>query len=168
MTYNPYLFGYNNFGYYPPMQQNYPQQVEQQYPQQQIPTQNESYFVWVQGEAGAKSYPVARGITLPLFDSEGDYVYFKSVDENGMPLPLITMKLTKVESQPKVEVEPQKVVEQPHVNMDDYVTKEKYDQLEQRVLELETKPSPPSFTSTFTGNTFNNTRKEKDNGQFTV
>ena len=41
-------------------------------------TSSNSYFIWVQGEAGAKSYPVARGTTVPLFDSEGDYVYFKS------------------------------------------------------------------------------------------
>ena len=50
-----------------------------------------SYFIWVQGEAGAKSYPVARGTTVPLFDTEGDFVYFKTVDCNGMPLPLVKM-----------------------------------------------------------------------------
>ena len=57
--------------------------------------------------------------------------------------------------------------------MSDYVTKQSYDELmkkygdlESRILELETKPkSSPSFNSTFTGNTFNNTKKEGGNNE---
>ena len=37
-------------------------------------------FIWVQGEAGAKSYPVAPGNRIALFDSENPVVYIKSVD----------------------------------------------------------------------------------------
>ena len=167
---NPYL------GYMPYVQQLpavYPQQLID--PQQMLPSQNmnvqsgqtssDSYMVWVQGKAGAQSYPVARGTTLPLFDSEADYLYIKSVDNNGIPLPLVT----KVLSDPPVEVKAE-VIETPvQVDMSDYVTREKYDELqkkyselEHRILELETKPSV-GFSSTFTGNTFNNSRKEKDN-----
>ena len=157
------------YGYYP----MYPQQsqmVEQQnmnVQSVQTSCNTDSYFIWVQGEAGAKSYPVARGTTLPLFDSEGDFVYFKSVDNNGVPLPLIT----KVLSDPVIQ-EPI----QSQVDMSNYVTREAYDELakmcgdlETRILELETKPSS-GITTTFTGNTFNNTRKDgKDNGtKFTV
>lgn len=83
---NPY------YGYYSQLQ---PMMVQQPviYPQQQVveqpqmlPTQMsgtsqnlnvqngqtnmDSYILWVQGKAGAQSYPVARGTTLPLFDSE--------------------------------------------------------------------------------------------------
>lgn len=165
------------YGYYPQAQPMmvqqpmiYPQQmVEQpQYSQQNTNTQpqqtNDSFFIWVQGEAGAKSYPVARGTTLPLFDSEGDYVYFKSVDNNGVPLPLITKALSDPNS--KMVEEKKDEVIQPQVDMNNYVTKEKYDELkkkyddlEVRILELETKPSS-HFTSNFTGNTFNNTKKE--------
>lgn len=167
---NPY------YGYYPQYQNMipmiYPQQQMVEQPQnlnvQPGQTSNDSYFIWVQGEAGAKSYPVARGTTVPLFDSEGDFVYFKSVDNNGIPMPLIT----KVISDPPIEVKSEVVKkEEPTVDVSKYVTKEtyddlkkKYDDLEYRILELETKPTS-SFNSTFTGNTFNNTRKDgKDNG----
>lgn len=171
---------YNNsyYGYYPGVYPNvqptmYPQQqmVEQpqvaqqpSVPQQTLVTQqtlvppqnSDSFFVWVQGEAGAKSYPVARGTTMPLFDSEGDFVYFKTVDNNGIPLPLIT----------KVLSDPEPLVNESKINStDQYVTKDvydnlvkKYSDLEERILELETKPTS-SVTSNFTGNTFNNSRK---------
>lgn len=168
---NPYL------GYYPTAQPMmpmiYPQQMVEQPQQSSQPQQNNnSLMVWVQGKAGAQSYPVARGTTLPLFDSEGDYVYIKSVDNNGIPLPLVT----KVISDPPVEVKAEVVESTPQVDMSEYVTKKsydeirhKYDELEARILELETKPTS-SFTSTFTGNTFNNTKKEggKNESKFTL
>lgn len=175
---------YNNpyYGYYPQLQ---PMMVQQpmMYPQQQVveqpqmlPTQMsgtsqnsnvqsvqtsmDSYMLWVQGKAGAQSYPVARGTTLPLFDSEGDFLYIKSVDENGIPLPLVT----KVLSDPPVEVKAEVIESSPTIDMSNYVTRESYDalakkytDLESRILELETKPS--GYNTTFTGNTFNNSRK---------
>lgn len=171
----PYNF---NYGYYPPVQQPiipmvYPQQMVEQ-PQQSQPQTNEvsnSYLTWVQGKAGAQSYPVARGTTLPLFDSEGDYLYIKSVDNNGIPLPLVT----KVISDPPVEVKAEVVETQSQVDMSNYVTRESYDSLakkytdlESRILELETKPTS-NVTSNFTGNTFNNTKKEaKNESKFTI
>lgn len=184
-NYNPYLYGYNNFGYYPPLQtaptvtapvieQPQIQQTQQPISPTQMsgtsqPQTSESYIIWVQGEAGAKSYPVARGTTLPLFDTEGDYIYFKSVDNNGVPMPLVTMKLTAVEKQEAPQSQ-ESVVEQPQIDLSNYVTKEKYEELANRVLELETKPSTaPTVTSNFTGNTFNNTRKEnRDGNKFTL
>ena len=174
---NPY------YGYYPQMQPMlpmvYPQQQVVEQPQQNLNVQAEqtsnnmnSLMVWVQGKAGAQSYPVARGTTLPLFDSEGDFVYIKSVDNNGIPLPLVT----KVISDPPSETKTKEVETIPQVDMSGFVTKEiydelkkKYDDLEIRILELETKPTS-SFTSTFTGNTFNNTKKEggKNESKFTL
>lgn len=172
-----------NYGYYPSVQQPimpmvYPQQIVEQ-PQQSMmnaqPQQtndvSNSYITWVQGKAGAQSYPVARGTTLPLFDSEGDYLYIKSVDNNGIPLPLVT----KVLSDPPVETKAEVVETQSQVDLSNYVTKESYDalakkcsDLEIRILELETKPSS-SITSNFTGNTFNNTKKEGNNeSKFTI
>ena len=55
---------------------------------QQMPTGSD--IVWVQGEAGAKSYPVAPNTRLMLMDSEADVFYIKSADNSGMPLPLRT------------------------------------------------------------------------------
>lgn len=41
--------------------------------------------IWVQGEAGAKSYLVAPGTTVALWDSEAQVIYLKSADASGMP-----------------------------------------------------------------------------------
>lgn len=64
---------YNNFpiGYQP----YYPQSNHQQ---------NNS-IIWVQGEAGAKSYLVAPNTTVQLWDAENQVIYIKSADASGMP-----------------------------------------------------------------------------------
>lgn len=49
----------------------------------QTPQQTYSDPIWVQGIAGAKSYPVAPGHSAPLFDSEDLKVYIKTVDQYG-------------------------------------------------------------------------------------
>ena len=187
MAINPYSYGFNGYGMQPMfVQPMYPQQPIEQYQPQysQQPTVNtqpqqtntDSYFIWVQGEAGAKSYPVARGATLPLFDTEGDYVYFKTVDNNGVPLPLITKVLSDPQSKVETKentIETKEIVE---IDTSGFVTKEtyddlkkKYEDLEIRIMELETKPSS-NFTSNFTGNTFNNSRKGnvEDGSKFTL
>lgn len=41
--------------------------------------------IWVQGEAGAKSYMVAPNQTVTLWDSEAQVIYLKSADASGMP-----------------------------------------------------------------------------------
>lgn len=80
------------YPYYPiNYQPNYygttgPQLVPQQTPNNQ--PQNNSGFVWVSGEAGAKSYLVAPGQSVLLMDSEAETFYIKSADVSGMPLPL--------------------------------------------------------------------------------
>lgn len=71
MAYNyNYPIGYQN--YYPQYQSNNTQQ-------------NTSGLIWVQGEAGAKSYMVAPNNTVALWDSESQTVYLKSADASGMP-----------------------------------------------------------------------------------
>lgn len=70
------------------------------YPQQFQPTQNNAFstpqnvgaaqptqngIIWVQGEAGAKSYLVAPNTTVQLWDSESQVIYLKSADASGMP-----------------------------------------------------------------------------------
>lgn len=59
-------------------------QVPQMPPQAPAQNQNSS-LIWVQGEAGAKSYLVAPSTTLPLWDSEAQVIYLKSADASGMP-----------------------------------------------------------------------------------
>lgn len=82
MPYNSYYpIGYQPFG----GQYNYqPQQpMASMQPQQQA--QMNSNLIWVQGEAGAKSYLVAPNTTVQLWDSENQTIYLKSADASGMP-----------------------------------------------------------------------------------
>lgn len=50
--------------------------------------QIQTNIVWVQGEAGANAYPVARNSTVMLMDSTEQIVYIKSADNLGRPQPL--------------------------------------------------------------------------------
>lgn len=72
-----------NYPYYPTQYNAYPTQMNVAPTQ---PTQNG--MIWVQGEAGAKSYLVAAGQSVLLMDSEGSTFYIKSTDNSGMPMPL--------------------------------------------------------------------------------
>lgn len=70
--------------------QMYPQMTAyNQQPQMQMQQQQQSNLIWVQGEAGAKSYQLAPNTTMPLWDSEAQIIYLKSADSSGMP----TMKV---------------------------------------------------------------------------
>ena len=100
--------------YYDPVQQNPMGQFNQQYQQpmaqpvqQMQPTQmsvtnqqTNNGLVWVQGEAGAKSFLVAPGCTVMLMDSEGERFYLKSADASGMPLPLRVFEYTERNNAP--------------------------------------------------------------------
>lgn len=74
---------YNNA--FPVNYQYYPQYAQMAMPQSQFQTQNASNLIWVQGEAGAKSYLVAPNTTVQLWDSERQTIYLKSADASGMP-----------------------------------------------------------------------------------
>lgn len=67
--------------YYPTQPNAYPTQMNVTPTQ---PTQNNG-IIWVQGEAGAKSYLVAPNNTVQLWDSESQTIYLKSADASGMP-----------------------------------------------------------------------------------
>jgi len=64
--------------YYPNTFNNYPIN-------QNVGATQNSALIWVQGEAGAKSYMVAPNQTVTLWDSEQNIIYIKSADATGMP-----------------------------------------------------------------------------------
>lgn len=77
---------------YPIYQQPYTQPYQDRYTQlqtqyQMMPQtpQISQGLLWVQGEAGAKSYLVAPNTTVLLMDSEAQRFYLKSTDGSGMP-----------------------------------------------------------------------------------
>lgn len=77
MNYPPYYQPNYQQPYAPPMMD----QLAQLRAQQPAPNP----MIWVQGEAAAKSYLVAAGNTVPLWDSENMCIYVKSVDASGVP-----------------------------------------------------------------------------------
>lgn len=90
MPYNSYFpVGYQPMNSYYPQQYTQPQQVQNvpqiQTQQPQTGSAVNSGIIWVQGEAGAKSYLVAPNTTVQLWDSERQTIYLKSADASGMP-----------------------------------------------------------------------------------
>lgn len=67
--------------------QNYPSTYQNPYQPYLYPMDNNG-IIWVQGESGAKAYPVQSGKNVVLFDSESEHFFIKSTDNSGMPQPL--------------------------------------------------------------------------------
>lgn len=98
------------------------------FPQQpQNPAPNSSGnngIIWVQGESGAKAYPVGAGNTVLLMDSEDSKFYIKSTDISGMPQPLRTFSYSEIFQ--SVKTEPK----------EDYVTRNEFEELKKMLDEL--------------------------------
>ena len=114
----PYPYVNNYPVYMNPQNYLYPQTPTQP----PIQTSQSSGIVWVQGEAGAKSYLVGAGQSVLLMDSESSAFYIKSTDASGMPLPLRVFDYTE-------RVQAQKPVGASEINIDKYVTREEFDEL---------------------------------------
>lgn len=80
-------------------------------------------MIWVQGEAAGKAYLVAAGNTVPLWDSERQTIYLKSVDAAGMPTMRILDYTERAQNAPA----------QPTA---DYVTRAEYEALVKQVAAL--------------------------------
>lgn len=126
--------------YFPQYQQPYQTQVQppmdrlsqlqaQQYQMQPVPQTNQG-LLWVQGEAGAKSYLVAPNTTVLLMDSEGSRFYLKSTDNAGMPR-------LRVFEYSEVSQNAQQAQNSAQINFDDkYVTRKEYDGLQEKYMEI--------------------------------
>lgn len=105
-------------------------QYQQIIPQAQAQPQTNQGFIWVQGEAGAKSYLVAPNTTVLLMDADAQRFYMKSTDAYGVPS-LKTFEFSEV-VQTHLQTVPQ-VTE----NLDNkYVTRIEYDGLLRRYEEI--------------------------------
>lgn len=131
---------YNNYypvGYQPfnpqfynqsqPQMQNV-QPIQQQSAQQQPQMSNN--LIWVQGEAGAKSYLVAPNTTVQLWDSENQTIYLKSADASGMPS-IKTLDYTIRESMPN------NVNIAPTIDSNAFATKDEVNILAQQIAALQ-------------------------------
>ena len=125
---NYFPTGYNPMGTYNPYQVGQYQQMQNA---QQAQTGG---LQWVQGEAGAKAFPVSAGQSVLLMDAENNVFYIKSTDNSGMPLPLRTFdyKERTAQNAPKTAQN----APQAAIDTSLYVTR---DELEKRLAELVTK-----------------------------
>ena len=96
----------------------------------QAPPQTNQGLLWVQGEAGAKSYLVAPNTTVLLMDSEAQRFYLKSTDGAGMPS-LRTYEYAEIfQNQPAA-------TKTQDENLDSkYVTRAEYDNLQRQYAEI--------------------------------
>lgn len=130
---NPYMGGYNYGQYFNPLQPQMDRlaQMQAQYQQQQpqVPLTNQG-ILWVQGEAGAKSYLVAPNTSVLLMDSENSQFYIKTTDQAGMP----TLRTFVYQ---EVTGSTQSAQKQTEENLDDkYVTRQEYNDLRGKYEEL--------------------------------
>lgn len=105
-----------------------PQYMYQPQPQQAQTQQTQTGIIWVQGEAGAKSYLVAPNTTVQLWDSESQSIYLKSADASGMP----SMKILDYTIRDNSIPQPQ-----PNNTINtDYVTKNEFNNFKQEVQKM--------------------------------
>lgn len=117
MAYNNFSVGYQPMYYQQPMQQ---------------PVQQQSNgIIWVQGEAGAKSYLVAPGNTVQLWDSESQVIYLKSADATGLP----SMRVLDYTIRDNAPRRAQNVLR------DDFATRDEVLSIKKQIDELEAKLS---------------------------
>ena len=101
--------------------------VGMQMPQMQ-PSAPANDMIWVQGEAGAKSFLVAPNATVVLWDTESPTIYIKSADGSGKPL---EMKILDF----KERGTPQK--EHKCTCGENFVDKDTFRQLQEKYTQLE-------------------------------
>lgn len=86
---------------------------------QSVSQANLGAIQWVQGESGAKSFPVGANSTALLMDSETQKFYIKTVDASGMPQPLRSFRYEEIK-----EVATSPAPAKPNV---EYVTKAEFE-----------------------------------------
>lgn len=123
---------------YQPYQQNYQQQYvppimpHQSYQQPQQNSPMNSSINWVQGEIGARAYPIQAGSSVLLMDSEAQNFYIKSADNSGMPT-------LKKYAYSEVIEEPLKLESKDPSNFDTahLASRDEVKQLQEKIRELE-------------------------------
>ena len=109
---------YNNYNPYG-VPNYYPTYQSQQQAQASSP-------IWVQGDAGAKSFLVAPNSTVALWDSESQTIYLKSADASGMPsMKVLDYTVRDMSAAPKTSA--------PEIDLGNYVTKKDFESFEEKI-----------------------------------
>lgn len=120
----------NNIGWYPTPGQPTAYPIQQTFSNTPISfnQQHNNGIIWVQGESGAKAYPVEPRNSVLLMDSEKDCFYIKSTDSSGVPMPLRTFMYSEVVQQPVRQVEAPS-------NDQQYITREEFEEFKRMIQE---------------------------------
>ena len=128
--YNPYMSAYPT-NYWNPIN---PMTVSNQMTQPVI--QQPQYMINVDGENSAKSWqpttPVQPNTIIPLFDSDGQHVYFKTYDAYGRMNPLRKGRIV-FDDEVQVSETPSEQVQTP--DMTAYATKDDLDKMKEELEE---------------------------------
>ena len=103
----PYTPQYNAYQPYVP-NNNYFQQPQ------------DTGIVWVQGESGAKAYPVQNGKSVVLFDSESEHFFIKTADPSGMPQPLRIFSYSETN---------ENEMKTPAIDTSNFITREEFEEV---------------------------------------
>lgn len=110
------------------------QQTTQQIPTPPIMQPAGSNMIFVDGESVADRWVLGKGETVVLFDQNKDVFYVKSVNENGMPMPLEVCSFKrKIKGREEIDVTENAVESDNPINDSRYVT---VDEFERRITEL--------------------------------
>lgn len=110
---NPYQFN-NPYQPYTPPVQNYQMQ------------QPDTSIIWVQGESGAKAYPVQNGKSVVLFDSESEHFFIKTADASGMPQPLRVFSYSETN---------ENEMKAPAIDTSQFITRDEFEEVIEKLKE---------------------------------
>ena len=110
---NPYQFN-NPYQHYTPPVQNYQMQ------------QPDTSIIWVQGESGAKAYPVQNGKSVVLFDSESEHFFIKTADASGMPQPLRVFSYSETN---------ENEMKAPAIDTSQFITRDEFEEVIEKLKE---------------------------------
>lgn len=147
--YNSFASAYNPYaaqsGFAP-----YPQSYAIQTPQ------NNQYMINVDGEMAARAWQMPSSVppnsVIPLYDLDGEHVYFKSVDAYGRMNPLRKGRIIFDDEIQKLPQEQASGAAQQNIDMSGYVTKADFDSLKQELRSLIERNAPQNQNGSKNGN----------------
>lgn len=121
-------------------QQYMPQMGGVQMAPPQSAAQQGAPIIWVQGEAGAKSFLVAPGQSVILMDSEAEVFYIKATDATGVPQPL------RIFEYKERTTGAQRPAQAAQTGAGEYVTRAEFEALAAKIAGMTAKPAPQEKT----------------------
>lgn len=92
------------------------------------PPQSDNGIIWVQGESGAKAYPIQNGKSVVLFDSETERFFIKATDASGMPQPLRIFKYSETDENEEKSSK---------IDTSQFITRDEFDELIDKIEKIE-------------------------------